>query len=300
MPSSPSPARPRSRAPLWRAVAVLRRRSGSPCSPPCHLSAPPRPRPRGGTQIVLETQDSERVARRRASPPTARSRCCAAGSTRSGSPSRPWPASGERRIIVELPGVQDPREAAAGHRPDRAARLPRRPRPAASPARRRPDGERRCRDEDGQRDPASGRRSSTGNGVKDAAAEPTRRTASGSGSVSVDFNGQGGPAVARARRPAPAPRRSGDQRVAIVLDDEVISSPGGRSRSCASGSAAAATQITGQLHRSARPNDLAILIKGGALPVPVEVIEQRTVGADARATRRSTPVARGRRSSASR
>ncbi len=39
-----------------------------------------------------------------------------------------------------------------------------------------------------------------------------------------------------------------------------------------------ATQITGQFTQQTA-EDLAILIKGGALPVPVEVIEQRTVGA---------------------
>jgi len=42
--------------------------------------------------------------------------------------------------------------------------------------------------------------------------------------------------------------------------------------------AGSATQITGQFTQQSA-EDLAILIKGGALPVPVEVIEQRTVGA---------------------
>jgi SecD/SecF fusion protein len=42
--------------------------------------------------------------------------------------------------------------------------------------------------------------------------------------------------------------------------------------------AGAATQITGRFSQESA-GDLAVLIKGGALPVPVKVIEQRTVGA---------------------
>src|SRR6185436_13603154 len=38
------------------------------------------------------------------------------------------------------------------------------------------------------------------------------------------------------------------------------------------------TQITGSF-TAKEAKDLAVLIRGGALPVPVEVIEQRTVGA---------------------
>ena len=69
---------------------------------------------------------------------------------------------------------------------------------------------------------------------------------------------------------------TGGRRIAIVLDDEVISSPAVQPELCAG--AGTATQITGGFtQREAK--DLAILIKGGALPVPVEVIEQRTVGA---------------------
>ncbi|MFD0541656.1 hypothetical protein ACFQY7_55500 [Actinomadura luteofluorescens] len=45
---------------------------------------------RGGTQIVLETQDSPAV-KAAGSPPTAPARCCTGASTRSGSPSRPSP-----------------------------------------------------------------------------------------------------------------------------------------------------------------------------------------------------------------
>ena len=66
------------------------------------------------------------------------------------------------------------------------------------------------------------------------------------------------------------------QRVAILLDDEVISSPGVVPELCASGGGPS-TQISGNFTQQSA-KDLAVLIKGGALPVPVEVIEQRTVG----------------------
>ena len=66
-------------------------------------------------------------------------------------------------------------------------------------------------------------------------------------------------------------------RVAIVLDDKVISSPGVVPELCSSGGGSS-TSITGDFSQS-EAKDLAVLIKGGALPVDVEIIEQRTVGA---------------------
>src|SRR3954463_10531877 len=66
---------------------------------------------RGGTQIVLETQDSPTTKANRTSTDRAlevlRRRVDALGVSE---PS--LTRSGDRRIIVELPGVQDPREAA--------------------------------------------------------------------------------------------------------------------------------------------------------------------------------------------
>src|SRR3954451_20048672 len=66
---------------------------------------------RGGTQIVLETQDSPTTKANKTSTDRAlevlRRRVDALGV------SEPSLArAGERRIVVELPGVQDPREAA--------------------------------------------------------------------------------------------------------------------------------------------------------------------------------------------
>ena len=92
--------------------------------------------------------------------------------------------------------------------------------------------------------------------------------------VTVDFDSAGSDAFGELS--AAAACAEGDpRRIAIVLDDEIISSPevqvpcGGRITDT--------TEISGNFN-NAEATELAILIEGGALPVPVEVIEQRTVG----------------------
>ena len=63
-----------------------------------------------------------------------------------------------------------------------------------------------------------------------------------------------------------------------MLDDQVISSPQvNEDVPCDVGIVGGSTQITGQF-TTEEAKELAVLIRGGALPVPVEVIEQRTVG----------------------
>jgi SecD/SecF fusion protein len=118
----------------------------------------------------------------------------------------------------------------------------------------------------------------TGEGVSDAQASID--TQSGSGwFVSVDFKGDGRNAWEKLTGAA-ACNPSGDptRRVAIVLDDKVISSPQVVDGvGCNVGITGGSTQITGSF-TAEEAKDLSILIRGGALPVPVEVIEQRTVG----------------------
>ena len=106
--------------------------------------------------------------------------------------------------------------------------------------------------------------------------------------VSVTFNRSGAPQWRELVEQACA-TPEGDQRIAILLDREVISSPAVQPELCSG--AGSATQITGQFTQQSA-GDLAILIKGGALPVPVEVIEQRTVGATLWETPPSTPRSR--------
>lgn len=239
---------------------------------------------KGGTHIVLETRDGPGV---RADGPATdralevlRQRVDALGVAEP-SLSR----AGERRIVVELPGVQDPREAAEVI--GRTAQLTFHP--VEEVTGKRPGGDARRGDgEGGARvlpDPDSkgaylrlGETSLTGEGVKDA--EARLDTAQGSGwNVTVDFRGGASDRWAEltgaaACRPPDSPQR----RVAIVLDDRIVSAPRiQESVACRTGITGGSTQITGNFQAD-EAKDLAALIKGGALPVPVDVIEQQTVG----------------------
>ncbi|MHA6794641.1 protein translocase subunit SecD [Pseudonocardia bannensis] len=188
--------------------------------------------------------------------------------------------AGDDRIVVELPGVTDPAEAAEvlgrtaqltihpvqSARPDPAL-MPGSPPPAAN----------ELPDEAGnllQLAPAA----LTGAGITDAT--PGRDPMAGPGSfVDITFSSDAAPTwqqvTAQAACAAPGdPAR----RVAIVLDGTVISSPGMvETISCGAGIPGGRTQITGQFSAD-EARELAILIRGGSLPVPVEIIEQRTVG----------------------
>ena len=230
---------------------------------------------RGGTQIVLETQDSPTTQTGREATDRAvevlRRRVDALGVSE---PS--LTRSGERRIIVELPGVQDPREAAEVI--GRTAQLTFHPvLGAATPGQQPANGERVVDDEDGQplRLAAA---ALTGEAVEDAAAQIEQQGAGG-WFVNIDFKGAGGEAWQRLTGTA-ACKPPGDptRRVAIVLDDAVISSPQvDPSVACDVGIGGGTTQITGSF-TAEEAQELAILVRGGALPVPVETIEQRTVG----------------------
>ncbi|MEU3937853.1 protein translocase subunit SecD [Streptomyces sp. NPDC029044] len=236
---------------------------------------------RGGTQIVLETR----------STPTADADSAATDRTLEvlrgridalGVAEPTLVRSGDHRIIVELPGVQDPKKAAevlgrtaqltfhpvlgAPHDGDDPSRpLPKRP------------GQRVLPDESGtplRLGPAS----LTGEDVKEAAARFDQQGGAG-WHVTVGFEGDGRAGWARLTGEA-ACKAPGDaaRRVAIVLDDKVISSPQiDPSIACGTGIRDGATRITGSFSPE-EARELSLLINGGALPVPVETVEQRTVG----------------------
>ena len=86
--------------------------------------------------------------------------------------------------------------------------------------------------------------------------------------VTFRFNGQG------ARRFGDATSQNVGKMFAIVLDGKVISAP--RIINPITGGSG---QITGNFTEQSA-NDLAVLLRAGALPAPLEVIEQRTVGAE--------------------
>ncbi|MFI8306792.1 protein translocase subunit SecD [Streptomyces sp. NPDC085927] len=232
---------------------------------------------RGGTQIVLETRSTETLeADGEATDRTLevlRGRIDALGVAE---PS--IVRSGDNRIIVELPGVQDPRQAAEVL--GRTAQLTVHPvlGPGTDPgsAKKLPKGERVLADEAGERlhlAPAA----LTGQDVKDA--EATFDQQSGAGwMVTVDFADDKGWSKLTGEA-ACNPAGDHKRRVAIVLDGKIISSPQvDPSVACGAGITGGSTQITGSF-TSDDSKELALLISGGALPVPVETVEQRTVGA---------------------
>ena len=91
---------------------------------------------------------------------------------------------------------------------------------------------------------------------------------SGQPAVSFRFNGQG------ARRFADATAPNIGKRFAIILDGKVISAP-----TIQSAITGGSGQITGNFTPQSA-NDLAILLRAGALPAPLKVEQQSTVGAE--------------------
>ncbi len=97
--------------------------------------------------------------------------------------------------------------------------------------------------------------------------------------VAIDFNGEGGATWAEitgtaACNPLGDPKR----RIAIVLDNEIISSPEvNEGIGCEVGIRGGATDITGD-YTADSAKDLAALIEGGALPLELRAISDRLVG----------------------
>ncbi|MEV4290392.1 protein translocase subunit SecD [Nonomuraea bangladeshensis] len=262
-----------SRAPVWRAVAALVLVVTASLltvmnSPRLGLDL------RGGTQLVFETQDSPTVKADGESTDRAldvlRRRADALGVV-----DPTLLRSGERRIIVELPGVLDPRQAAAVIGKTAQLAFHSVSGEAGEPAPHTGESGPALPDESGQR-LRLGPAVITGDGVTDAEArnDPQQGPA---WSVNVDFRDADAwqKLTGDAACHAPGdPRR----RVAIVLDNEIISSPQvDTGLACRVGIPGGSTQITGSFTFQ-EATDLAVLIKGGSLPVPLTLIEQRTVG----------------------
>ncbi|AYY15141.1 protein translocase subunit SecD [Actinobacteria bacterium YIM 96077] len=96
--------------------------------------------------------------------------------------------------------------------------------------------------------------------------------------VHVDFTGDGSSEWADLTGHAACFNETDPQRrVAIVLDGDVISSPTVQDAACDVGQQGGTTRIIGDFDQESA-EELAALIEGGALPLPVEIIEQRVVG----------------------
>ncbi|WP_413804156.1 protein translocase subunit SecD [Streptomyces iranensis] len=235
---------------------------------------------RGGTQIMLETRatptaDAAATAR---AVEVLRGRIDALGVAEP-----TLVRSGDHRILVELPGVHDPKKAAdvLGRTAQLTVHAVLGPAgtadgatsPPADPAK-----ERVLPDDSGQ--PLRLRAADlTGRDVEGADARFDQQGGAG-WHVTVDFSKTGQDrwrqVTARAAcHPAGDPQR----RVAIVLDNKIISAPQvDPSVPCGTGIPGGTTQITGSFDDT-EARELALLISGGALPVPVETVEQRTIGA---------------------
>jgi len=272
-----------SRAALWRAATVLVVVAGAGAlalTRPVRLGLDLQ----GGTQIVLEAQDTDRVevdadvASRTLE--VLRRRVDALGVAE---PS--LQRSGERRIIVELPGVADPDEAVEVI--GRTAQLEFRPVVGLAA-----DGTTTTTGGDANGDAAAGD-VFEGEGGERLRLGPPAVTGEAVGSarailsgdvtalwqVEVNFRGEGERQWAELTgQAACAPEGDLARRVAIVLDREVISSPQVSPEiACGAGITGGTTVITGDFtEREAK--ELALLIRAGALPVPVEIVEQRTIG----------------------
>jgi SecD/SecF fusion protein len=240
---------------------------------------------RGGTQIVLAARDTPTVR----ADGTATDRTLEVLRRRVDALGVVEPVltrSGERRIIVDLPGLQDPRRALEvigrtaqlTFHPVLGAGDPARG-PAPTPtAPADPTRERTAADEDG-RPVRIGPAALDGAAVEGASAAPDPQFGTG-WQVTVDFRGSGERAWERLTADA-ACAAAGDprRRVAIALDGAVISSPQVDPQvRCDVGITGGSTVITGRFTET-EARELALLVSAGALPVPVDVVEQRTVGA---------------------
>ena len=189
----------------------------------------------GGTHVVLEAVDTEQAQVN----DDAMNRVVAIMEKRVNSLGLTEPIiqrEGERRVIIELPGIKDP--DAAIQTIGTTAML-------------------EFRDEEGNT-------VLTGTDLKDAQASTNPQ--SGQNVVNLEFSDEG------AQKFADLTMKNVGRTIAILLDGEVLTAPnvrepilGGRA------------EITGQKTLEEAQN-LAVVLRSGALPVKVEIIETRTVG----------------------
>jgi len=172
---------------------------------------------------------------------------------------------GQNRILVQLPGVEDPNRIK--ELLGRTARMTFRlldesanPQAAAPP----PGVEFLEGETPGQRYPVRRRIEVDGANLSDARTGQDSRT--GQWVVNFSFDSVG------TRRFAEITRQNVGRPFAVVLDNKVITAPvirepitGGQG------------QISGNF-TAASANDLAVLLRAGALPAPLTVVEERTVG----------------------
>ncbi|MEM7727109.1 MAG: protein translocase subunit SecD [Cyanobacteria bacterium P01_A01_bin.45] len=92
--------------------------------------------------------------------------------------------------------------------------------------------------------------------------------------VSIQFNNRGAELFAQLSKEA----AQNGTRLGIFLDNEQISTPTVSPQYSKTGIAGGNAQISGNFDENSS-QELALQLKGGALPLPVEIVENRTVGA---------------------
>jgi preprotein translocase subunit SecD len=111
----------------------------------------------------------------------------------------------------------------------------------------------------------------TGKYLKDAYGEPTQGN---DWNVAIRFDPKGGDLFADLTKKLAGTGRS----IGIFLDNELISAPTVGPEFATAGITGGAAVITGRFTPQ-QANDLGVQLRGGSLPVPVEIGEIRTVGA---------------------
>ncbi|MBW4451594.1 MAG: protein translocase subunit SecD [Nostoc indistinguendum CM1-VF10] len=110
-----------------------------------------------------------------------------------------------------------------------------------------------------------------GKSLKDAYGEPTQGD---NWNVAIRFDQKGGELFANLTKNLAGTGRS----IGVFLDNELISAPTVGIEFAATGITGGSAVITGRF-TAQQANDLGVQLRGGALPVPVEIAEIRTVGA---------------------
>ncbi len=113
----------------------------------------------------------------------------------------------------------------------------------------------------------------TGKNLQDAYAIPANSN-SNNWEVSLKFDGPGGDLFAALSKEIAGTGRT----LGIFLDNALISSPVVGAEFAQTGITGGGAVITGRFSDK-EASDLAIQLKGGALPLPVEIVENRTIGA---------------------
>ncbi|HEY9651885.1 MAG TPA: protein translocase subunit SecD [Coleofasciculaceae cyanobacterium] len=112
----------------------------------------------------------------------------------------------------------------------------------------------------------------TGKNLKDAGYQPTQ--SGNTWEVTLQFDATGGDAFAQLTKDLAGTGRS----IGIFLDEALISSPVVGPEFAQTGITGGSAVITGNFTAQSS-RELAVQLRGGALPVPVEIVENRTVGA---------------------